>query len=228
MNTQIMKSKCSGIEYYYLPNGQLYVNGVGAYKTNENMPNDVNQWRKLVYDKAKKYNIAPALIVAVMWQESRGNASAGSYANAFGLMQLILSTAKMMAGRSVSKEELFDPDLNVDLGAKLLAKLNKDYNGNLPHILAAYNAGGAFCGTGKKYPSGEPCAPNRYGLVQNCGYIDAVIRNYNKSIELGWDGHPVSPTSKFVKGLAIFGFSLAVAGIGYGGAMLAREKGYLG
>lgn len=211
-----MQSKCSGIQYYYLPDGALYIDGIGVYRHNQPMPEKVSRWRDLIYNKAMKYNIPPALIVAVMWQESGGDPKAGSYADAFGLMQLILSTAKSMAGRSVSKDELLsNPDLNVDLGAKLLSQLYKQYNGNLPHILGSYNAGGPYCGTGKKYPSGEPCAPNMFGLVQNCGYIDSVIKNYNRAIELGWDGKPVKPTSTFVKVLGGVGIVAVLTGTGF-------------
>jgi len=222
-----MKSRCSGIQYYYMPNGQLYIDGIGVYKHDNPMPKNVSKWRDLVYKKAAKYNVAPALIVAVLWQESQGDPNAGSYADAFGLMQIILSTAKIVAGKSVSKQELLQPELNVDLGTKLLKQLYEKYNGNLPHILASYNAGGAYCGTGKKYPSSEPCSPNMFGLVQNCGYIDHVIKNYNRAIELGWDGHPVKPTSKIVTGLAVFGVGLSIASATYFGSMWAKEKGYI-
>jgi soluble lytic murein transglycosylase-like protein len=74
---------------------------------------------------------------AVMGQESGGNPTAKSWANAKGLLQIIPET-----GRQYRKD--FDPynvDHNLDVGTRHLAYLEKKYKGDKKRVLAAYNAG---------------------------------------------------------------------------------------
>ncbi len=87
----------------------------------------------------------PKLTHAVIKQESCFNKIAVSPANAFGLMQIIPSTAKRVAQKlkiSVSKKELIsNPKLNITLGNKYLNMLLKTYNNSPLLALSAYNAG---------------------------------------------------------------------------------------
>ena len=78
----------------------------------------------------------PALIRSVMQQESAFRPCAVSSKGAMGLMQLMPATASQLGVRNV-----FDPDQNVDAGARLLKQLMIRYGGDLPKVLAAYNAG---------------------------------------------------------------------------------------
>ena len=75
-------------------------------------------------------------------EESGFNASIESFANAMGLMQLILPTAKSMAKRSegVSIEDPSRPDLNVTLGTRYLAHGRNDRSSRHPDS-SRYNAG---------------------------------------------------------------------------------------
>lgn len=92
------------------------------------------RWSPLIEKAARKYNLDPALIAAVIEQESGGDATAGSHAGAIGLMQLMPRTAK---GLGVDP---YDPAQNVDGGARYLTIQLKRF-GNLEQALAAYNAG---------------------------------------------------------------------------------------
>jgi soluble lytic murein transglycosylase len=91
--------------------------------------------------------IEPALLAALIWQESRFDADARSRSNALGLMQLLLGTARDALGgapRAVPAESsLFDPALNTRAGTRYLAGLLVRFKGMLPAALAAYNIGPA-------------------------------------------------------------------------------------
>lgn len=92
------------------------------------------RWAPLIERASRKYNLDPAVIAAVMEQESGGDATAGSHAGAIGLMQLMPRTAR---GLGVDP---YDPAQNIDGGTKYLTIQLKRF-GNLEQALAAYNAG---------------------------------------------------------------------------------------
>ena len=86
----------------------------------------------------------PYLVLALARQESLFNPNATSVSNARGLMQLIPSTARKVAGeRGMDPEtiKLYDPPINVDLGTTYLKSLFEMFNGDPFHAVAAYNGG---------------------------------------------------------------------------------------
>jgi soluble lytic murein transglycosylase len=89
----------------------------------------------------------PALVLAMMRQESAFDALAESSAGARGLMQLMPATARQMArslGVRFSPHRLHsDPAYNVKLGTAYLSGLLSQYDGSYVLALAAYNAGPA-------------------------------------------------------------------------------------
>jgi soluble lytic murein transglycosylase-like protein len=87
-------------------------------------------------EAAKRYDVDPDLIKAVVHQESVEDPNAVSGKNAHGLMQLRPSTAKQYGVNNIN-----DPEENVDAGTHYLADLIKRYDGDIPKALAAYNAG---------------------------------------------------------------------------------------
>jgi soluble lytic murein transglycosylase-like protein len=93
------------------------------------------QYAPLVNAAAQQYGISPALVDAVMWQESRYNPRAVSNAGAIGLMQLMPATARSLGVNP------HDPWQNVFGGAAYLRKQLDRFNNNIPFALAAYNAG---------------------------------------------------------------------------------------
>ena len=90
----------------------------------------------LVGQAARREQLAPDLLRAVIRQESAGYPCAVSRQGAAGLMQLMPSTARQFAVR-----DAFNPAQNVNAGAKLLRQLIERYPGDLASALAAYNAG---------------------------------------------------------------------------------------
>lgn len=85
---------------------------------------------------AARNNLDPALVQAVIQTESNWNPYAVSRKGAFGLMQLIPSTAERYGVGDV-----FDPVQNVNGGTRYLRDLLDRYHGDLKTSLAAYNAG---------------------------------------------------------------------------------------
>lgn len=92
-------------------------------------------WRARVAQLAAKYDISPALLEAVVWQESRWNPAAVSPVGARGLTQLMPGTARQMG------VDAGDPHANLEGGARYLRQQLDAFGGNVEKALAAYNAG---------------------------------------------------------------------------------------
>jgi hypothetical protein len=90
----------------------------------------------IIYKEAKKNNIRPELVAAVVQAESRFKPTARSGAGAVGLMQLVPRTGKWMGAR-----DLTNPSQNIAAGTKYLKYLNERFDGNETKVIAAYNAG---------------------------------------------------------------------------------------
>ncbi len=99
---------------------------------------------------APKRQIPQALVYASMREESGFNPRIESWANAYGLMQLILPTAKDVASADNLKKpkpsrlkgtHLFDPALNVRLGTRFLGSLHDAYDQHPVVTISGYNGG---------------------------------------------------------------------------------------
>jgi len=88
-----------------------------------------------VRELARRFDLSPALIEAVVWQESRWHAGAVSPAGARGLAQLMPGTARELGVDSS------DPNANLEGGARYLREQLDRFDGDLEKALAAYNAG---------------------------------------------------------------------------------------
>jgi soluble lytic murein transglycosylase len=103
------------------------------------------RYSTIVRGHAHNYDLNPALLAAVIDQESKFNADAKSSAGAIGLMQLQPATAKGIAIRTGGSKfvlsDLYNPEINVRYGAWYLHHLLQKYGGDEEVALAAYNAG---------------------------------------------------------------------------------------
>lgn len=95
--------------------------------------------------EARRHGLDPDLVMAVIEVESAGYHLAESHVGAMGLMQLLPSTGKELAGKLeiewMGPDTLFDPIINVQLGTAYLRELADRYDGNVNIALAAYNWG---------------------------------------------------------------------------------------
>ncbi len=93
----------------------------------------------------KKQMPSQELLLAIIRQESEFDARANSYVGAQGLMQIMPSTARLVAknlkttyNKSLLKS---DPNYNIKLGTYYFNSLLEDYDGVFPFAIGAYNAG---------------------------------------------------------------------------------------
>jgi soluble lytic murein transglycosylase-like protein len=114
---------------------------------------EAGEYARDVRRAAKRWRIDPELIVAVAHTESRLNPTAVSPKGALGVMQLMPSTARLMAVR-----DPFDPRQNIDGGARWLRMMLDRFKGDVDLALAAYNAGPE---TVKRYGGIPPYAETR-------------------------------------------------------------------
>lgn len=118
---------------------------------------------QLVHRLAPQFGVSPELALAVIRAESGFDPVATSPKNAQGLMQLIPETA---ARFNVRKP--FDPEQNVRGGLSYLRWLLAYFQGNVPLVAAAYNAGE---GAVNRYRGIPPYAETR-------GYVKRIMEEY--------------------------------------------------
>jgi len=101
-------------------------------------------YQAIVRGHSRNYHLDPALLAAVIYQESKFRAHARSSSGAVGLMQLLPSTAEGIAvhtgGTKFRVSDLDDPEINVRYGSWYLRHLLNKYRDERT-ALAAYNAG---------------------------------------------------------------------------------------
>jgi hypothetical protein len=90
----------------------------------------------IIYTEAKKNDLPPELVAAVVHTESKFVPTARSNRGAVGLMQLVPKT-----GRWLGASNLSDPAQNIQAGAKYLRYLTDRFGGDQQKAVAAYNAG---------------------------------------------------------------------------------------
>ena len=137
------------------------------------------------FDIKNYTDISPALIYAMIRQESGFDQYAKSARGALGMMQLMPATARQMAknlGLTYSKKRLLnDPAYNMRLGSAYMTGLLKKYDGHLPLALAAYNAGPSRV---KKWiaDNGDPRSDSETNInwIENIPFFET--RNYIQRI----------------------------------------------
>ena len=133
---------------------------------------------------AELRGLDPWLIYAVMREESGFQPRIESWANARGLMQLMLPTARDMArltGRGdVSARQLFDPEINIELGSMFLSRLAERFGGHPVCMIAGYNGG---AGNVNNWLTDRP-------QMEMDLWVEAIpfaqTRNYVKRVAMSW------------------------------------------
>lgn len=142
---------------------------VNASNSKKGRINDYNKTKldQVIEYNANKYDVSPALIRAIIRQESNFNTLAVSPKGARGLMQVLPSTAK-----NYGSYDLFLPHHNVEVGSRHFSRLMKKYK-QLPLALAAYNAGE---GNISKYGGIPP-------FLETQNYVLNVLKSYNAGLD---------------------------------------------
>ena len=120
---------------------------------------------RIAREKARRYGVDPALVVALIRAESGFRPAARSQRGAVGLMQLMPETARELGVRDPA-----DPVQNIDGGVRYLARLLRLFGREKSLAIAAYNAG--------------EDAVMRYGAVppfeETRSYVRRVLRYYDE------------------------------------------------
>jgi soluble lytic murein transglycosylase len=138
---------------------------------------------------AARYGVEPALVKAVVWQESRFNPSVRGRAQELGLMQIREEAAQEWADTEhisgFEHEHCLDPQTNILAGTWYLKKLLRRYtqtDNPIPYALADYNAGR---GNVLKWNIGE-AATNSSVFIEQIGfpgtkaYVKSVMHRYQR------------------------------------------------
>jgi soluble lytic murein transglycosylase len=134
----------------------------------------------LIRRHSRGVGVTDDLVYGVMRQESLFNPRAVSSANAYGLLQLLLPTAREVARRNglgqPARADLMRPDVNIPLGANFLRELHDRFDGQWLPALASYNAGP---NAARRWLPEQPLEPDIW--IENIpfnetrGYIQRVL-----------------------------------------------------
>ncbi len=120
-------------------------------------------FQPIILKAANRYEVEPAMVMAIIMAESSYNPKAISKKGAKGLMQLMPTTA-----RSLGVKDSFNPEHNINAGVRYFKKLLNQFDGDVELALAAYNAGSRKVREHRGIP---PFRATRY-------YIKKVIKYY--------------------------------------------------
>ncbi|MGC1687975.1 MAG: lytic transglycosylase domain-containing protein, partial [Candidatus Acidiferrales bacterium] len=138
-------------------------------------------YEKQLRDAAGRAVVDPMIVAGLIRQESAYEANAISRANAYGLMQIVPKTARLLAHQErigYSRPRLIDPGYNLRLGTVYLAGLVKFW-GSFEAALAAYNAGEDRVGSWRSGQSyAEPAEfVDSIPFTETREYVQIVLRN---------------------------------------------------
>ena len=140
-------------------------------------------WWNTIQTESAKNNLDPYLVASLIRQESEFDATVISYANAYGLMQLLPSVGRTLARQEgiahFQTFQLLDPNMNIRLGTRYLRQMLDKFGGVQEYALAAYNAGdnrvaewqaaGPYSGIDEFVES--------IPFTQTREYVEAILRN---------------------------------------------------
>jgi len=102
-------------------------------------------YNKFFLEEGKNQFVNKNQLFAISRQESAFDKEAVSSSYAYGLMQIIIPTAKKLLNNGEAQDDilstLLDPQLNIRLGSRYIQALQKKYSDRFPLVYAAYNAG---------------------------------------------------------------------------------------
>lgn len=137
-----------------------------------------------IRNSAARQEIPPELVFSIIRQESAFDPNARSWADAMGLMQILPTQAKVVAKELgipfTGHDDLFKPELNIPVGAKMLRQGLNRYDGNFILAIASYNANDrAIKGWLKSRFREDPVEfIEEIAYEETRTYVKLVLRNY--------------------------------------------------
>jgi soluble lytic murein transglycosylase-like protein len=113
------------------------VNAILAFSSKFRIPADL---ATVIHDEAIRAGLDPDLAFRLVKVESNFTPHARSIADAFGLAQVQVATARHY-DRLITEKDLYDPQRNLRIGFRYLRDLNDRYGNNMRLALLAYNVG---------------------------------------------------------------------------------------
>ena len=166
--------------------GRLAVPNFDSRKLSE-VPSNV--WKVLfpfpyeavIRREADRNNFDPMFAAGLIRQESTFQADAVSHADAIGLMQILPKTGRLLAKQRkirYTKNSLFDPNINIELGMLYIANLTRA-TGGPEYAAAAYNAGEDRIALWKSERTYEevPELVESIPFTETREYVQIVLRN---------------------------------------------------
>ncbi len=140
-------------------------------------------YRELVRREAEEWGVDPIMLAALIRQESAFKADIVSHAGAIGLMQVMPPTGAQLARAhgpaGFTSDALSNPEVNLHLGSAFLVEMTRRFDGALPLVLSAYNAGPSRAVRWREFPemADELRFTERIPFVETRGYVKNVRRN---------------------------------------------------
>jgi soluble lytic murein transglycosylase len=136
----------------------------------------------IIVQESKARDLDPYQVAGLIRQETVFTTRARSGANAYGLMQVLVPTARLTArkygvGREITAESLYEPRLNIQLGTAYLRD-QIDKFGRIEYVAAAYNAGPLRA---VQWKASLPFEIDEWAeavpFKETRGYVQGVVRN---------------------------------------------------
>jgi soluble lytic murein transglycosylase len=138
---------------------------------------------EIIQQESRARDLNPFQVAGLIRQETIFTTRARSAANAYGLMQVLVPTARLTAkkygvDRTITAESLYEPRLNIQLGTAYLRE-QIDKFGRIEYVAAAYNAGPFRV---PKWRASLPAEIDEWveaiPFNETRGYVQGVVRNH--------------------------------------------------
>jgi soluble lytic murein transglycosylase len=141
-------------------------------------------YRRLIVEEARSRDLDPFISAALIRQESMFEKRITSHVGARGLMQIMPATGRGLAEAAGidpwHAELLYYPEINVHLGTRYVARHWEAYDGSLPAVFSAYNAGSHRVELWQEYPEygRDDLFTERIPFRETRDYVKILTRNH--------------------------------------------------
>ncbi|MBA4156410.1 MAG: transglycosylase SLT domain-containing protein [Gemmatimonadetes bacterium] len=141
-------------------------------------------YRTLITEEARDRGLDPFITTALIRQESMFEARITSHVGARGLMQIMPATGRGLADavgiERWDPEVLYHPEINVHLGTRYVAQHWENYDGSLPSVFSAYNAGSHRVEWWSEFPEygNDELFTERIPFRETRDYVKILTRNH--------------------------------------------------